>query len=70
MRISDIYDVYEDLDKLRFFLRYGDAFKKDKSIAVGAYLSMIEDRMATLKKEMDEYDSYIDSIADKYEMGC
>ena len=69
MRISDIYDVYEDLDKLRFFLRYGDAFKKDKSIAVGAYLSMIEDRMATLKKEMDEYDSYIDSITEKYEMG-
>ena len=66
MRISDVYDVYEDLDKLRFFLRCGDAFKKDKSIAVGAYLSMIEDRMATLKEEMDEYDSYIDSLAEKY----
>ena len=70
MRISDIYDVYEDLDKISFFLRYGDAFKKDKSIAVGAYLSMIEDRMATLKKEIDEYDSYIDTLADIYETGC
>jgi uncharacterized protein YneR len=70
MRISDVYDVYEDLEKLRFFLRYGDAFKKDKSIAVGAYLSMIEDRMATLKEEMDEYDSYIDTLADIYETGC
>ena len=70
MRISDVYDVYEDLDKLRFFLRCCDAFKKDKSIAVGAYLSMIEDRMATLKEEMDEYDSYIYTLADIYETGC
>ena len=66
MQISDVYDVYEDLDKLRFFLRYSGAIKADKKIVAGAFLSMIEDRMATLKEEMDEYDSYIDSLAEKY----
>lgn len=66
MGMSEIYDMYEELTNLRAFLLAGNV-KHSQAIAGAAFVMMLDERIAKLKAEMDEYDSYVDQLAERYE---
>lgn len=66
MGMSEIYDMYEELTNLRAFLLAGNV-KHSQAIAGAAFVMMLDERIAKLKAEMDQYDSYVDQLAERYE---
>ena len=65
MTMSEIFDLYEELTNLRAFLLAGNV-KHSQAIAGAAFVMMLDERIAKLKTEMDQYDAYVDQLAERY----
>lgn len=65
MTMSEIFDLYEELTNLRAFLLAGNV-KKSEAIAGAAFVMTLNERIAKLKAEMDQYDAYVDQLAERY----
>lgn len=65
MTMSEIFDLYEELTNLRAFLLAGNV-KHSQAIAGAAFVMMLDERIAKLKAEMDQYDAYVDQLAERY----
>jgi flagellar biosynthesis chaperone FliJ len=63
--MSEIFDLYEELTNLRAFLLAGNV-KHSQAIAGAAFVMMLNERIAKLKTEMDQYDAYVDQLAERY----
>ena len=65
MTMSEIFDLYEELTNLRAFLLAGNV-KHSQAIAGAAFVMTLNERIAKLKAEMDQYDAYVDQLAERY----
>jgi flagellar biosynthesis chaperone FliJ len=63
--MSEIFDLYEELTNLRAFLLAGNV-KKSEVVAGAAFVMTLNERIAKLKAEMDQYDAYVDQLAERY----